>query len=140
MLRWAEAIAPFDIDISYRPGKTHQNADSMSRYPTDEINKSPDLTPTDRYHYDLLGIPIPKTGPVGRSAALTRRAAKILAAEQNKETQVSDQVVEALKEGEEAPQREARDRYENFETKTDALTGKEAQVVQDESDKEELPQ
>ncbi|CAC5385323.1 unnamed protein product [Mytilus coruscus] len=30
--RWIEILSPFDFSIEYRPGKKHQNADSMSRF------------------------------------------------------------------------------------------------------------
>ena len=33
LARWALKIQEYDITIGYRPGKTNQNADSLSRIP-----------------------------------------------------------------------------------------------------------
>ena len=33
--RWALRLQEFDMDIQYRPGKAHQNADSLSRIPNE---------------------------------------------------------------------------------------------------------
>jgi hypothetical protein len=33
LARWLEALSSFDLDLEYRPGKRHQNADGLSRKP-----------------------------------------------------------------------------------------------------------
>ena len=40
--RWLQEVSSFDFDINYRPGKMHQDADSLSRRPSTNI---PDLEP-----------------------------------------------------------------------------------------------
>ena len=35
LARWSDTIAEFDLDIQYRPGRKHMNADALSRHPMD---------------------------------------------------------------------------------------------------------
>ena len=51
LTRWALAVQPFDFSISHRPGKSHGNADGLSRqawpedYATDAVVETPaDIT------------------------------------------------------------------------------------------------
>ena len=38
LLRWSLEFQQYDIAISYKPGKTHQNADCLSRIPVNTVN------------------------------------------------------------------------------------------------------
>lgn len=52
--RWISIIETFDYEIQYRPGRHHQNADSLSRKPR---RKCPNLSCDDCYPYTLkLGM------------------------------------------------------------------------------------
>ena len=33
--RWLEKLSEYNYDIEHRPGKNHNNADSLSKYPVD---------------------------------------------------------------------------------------------------------
>ena len=43
--RWIEVLSSYDFKIIHRPGKKHGNADSLSRYPTPDINIEIDTEP-----------------------------------------------------------------------------------------------
>ena len=38
LARWSDTIAELDLDIQYRPGRKHMNADALSRHPMDTTN------------------------------------------------------------------------------------------------------
>jgi hypothetical protein len=40
LARWLEVLSRFDLDIEYRPGKKHQNADGLSRRPWRQLVSS----------------------------------------------------------------------------------------------------
>ena len=131
LLRWAEALQAYNVQINYRAGTKHTNADSMSRYPHPNEEEEPmSLTEDDKYHYELLGVPLPKSGPVARAGAVTRRSARL--ATKSKESNPDE--VEALEQSKEA----AKTGEKPYPI--EALTVQDAHVVPSEADnKEELP-
>jgi hypothetical protein len=45
LVRWACRLSEFDFDIKYRPGKSNQRSDCLSRMPLNEVSDDMDLMP-----------------------------------------------------------------------------------------------
>ncbi len=43
LMRWSLMLQEYDMAIGYRPGKTNQNADSLSRAPVNQVIAPPTL-------------------------------------------------------------------------------------------------
>jgi hypothetical protein len=67
LMRWSEQISDFDFVVEHRPGRKHQNADSLSRYPyPGRENNGPKLTKKDKEMYAKCGVKPPTSGSLGR--------------------------------------------------------------------------
>ena len=68
LYRWSAEISDYDFEIQHRPGRKHQNADALSRYPypgrDTTINSA--LTELDKEMYARCKIKPPKTGSLGK--------------------------------------------------------------------------
>ena len=38
LAKWGQTIAEFNVEIKYRPGRQHSNADALSRAPIESVN------------------------------------------------------------------------------------------------------
>ena len=90
LYRWSAEISDYDFEIQHRPGRKHQNADALSRYPypgrDTTINSA--LTDLDKEMYAKCGIKPPKSGSLGKKLhadvyVTTRSRAKKKASESN---------------------------------------------------------
>jgi len=104
LMRWYEAMVDFDFTISHRPGKIHQNADALSRYPArEETEWMPPLTDEDIAMYKKCNIKLPTTGHRARKMAgmvyyntrsKARNALPVIEEEENIEEEVRQHSVQ----------------------------------------------
>ena len=68
LYRWSAEISDYDFEIQHRPGRKHQNADALSRYPYPGRDKTitSALTSLDKEMYQKCGVKPPKTGSLGK--------------------------------------------------------------------------